>query len=156
MIEAKLGESTKAISDSTSKAFTQATESTASSAKYARAGKGGRRPAPSGEHRGQPQEPGQDILKDPKQRGVLGEYYLETVLKNVLPPNAYQMQYPFKDGTIVDAAVITKDGIIPVDSKFSLENYNRILESSDKTERERFKMPSRTISKSASMRRQNI
>jgi len=80
----------------------------------------------------------QDILKNPKQRGVLGEYYLETVLKNVLPPNAYQMQYPFKDGTIVDAAVLTKDGIIPIDSKFSLENYNRILESSDKVERERY------------------
>ena len=59
-------------------------------------------------------------------------------MKNVLPPNAYQMQYPFKDGTIVDAAVITKDGIIPVDSKFSLENYNRILEASDKIERERY------------------
>ena len=80
----------------------------------------------------------QDILKNPKQRGVLGEYYLEAVLKNVLPPNAYQIQYPFKDGTIVDAVVFTKDGIIPVDSKFSLENYNRILEASDKTERERY------------------
>jgi DNA recombination protein RmuC len=80
----------------------------------------------------------QDILKNPKQRGVLGEYYLETVLKNVLPPGSYQMQYPFKDGSIVDAVVKTKDGIIPVDSKFSLENYNRILESQDKIERERY------------------
>src|SRR3989344_4032221 len=42
----------------------------------------------------------QDILKNPKQRGVLGEYYLETLLKNVLPPGSYQMQYPFPDGTI--------------------------------------------------------
>ena len=80
----------------------------------------------------------QDILKNPKQRGVLGEYYLETVLKNVLPPGAYQMQYPFKDGTIVDAVVITKEGIIPVDSKFSLENYNRILEAPTSAERERY------------------
>ncbi|MCH8048836.1 DNA recombination protein RmuC [Patescibacteria group bacterium] len=80
----------------------------------------------------------QDILKNPKQRGVLGEYYLETVLKNVLPPDSYQMQYSFKDGTIVDAVVITKEGIIPVDSKFSLENYNRILESSTTDERERY------------------
>src|SRR3989344_2629961 len=40
----------------------------------------------------------QDILKNPKQRGILGEYYLETVLKNVLPPGSYQMQYEFKDG----------------------------------------------------------
>ena len=80
----------------------------------------------------------QDILKNPKQRGVLGEYYLETVLKNVLPPGAYQMQYSFKDGTIVDAVVITKEGIIPVDSKFSLENYNRILEAPTSAERERY------------------
>jgi DNA recombination protein RmuC len=80
----------------------------------------------------------QDILKNPKQRGVLGEYYLETVLKNVLPPGAYQMQYSFKDGSIVDAVVVTKEGIIPVDSKFSLENYNRILEAATPAERERY------------------
>ncbi|MBI2113026.1 MAG: DNA recombination protein RmuC [Candidatus Wildermuthbacteria bacterium] len=78
----------------------------------------------------------QDILKNPKQRGILGEYYLETVLKNVLPPNAFQMQYEFKDGTIVDAAVFVKDKIIPIDSKFSLENYNRILESRNPQEKE--------------------
>ncbi len=80
----------------------------------------------------------QDILKNPKQRGVLGEYYLETVLKNVLPPDSFQMQYAFRDGTIVDAAIFVKDKIIPVDSKFSLENYNRILESRDPAERERY------------------
>ena len=80
----------------------------------------------------------QDILKNPKQRGVLGEYYLETVLKNVLPPGSYQMQYEFKDGTIVDAAIFVKEKVIPVDSKFSLENYNHILESRDPAERERF------------------
>ncbi len=71
----------------------------------------------------------QDILKNPKQRGILGEYYLETVLKNVLPPGAYQMQYPFKDNVIVDAVVFVDKRIIPIDSKFSLENYNRILEA---------------------------
>lgn len=80
----------------------------------------------------------QDILKNPKQRGVLGEYYLETVLKNVLPPGAFHMQYAFKDGSIVDAVVVTKEGIIPVDSKFSLENYNRILEASTPSDRERY------------------
>ncbi len=47
----------------------------------------------------------QDILKNPKQRGVLGEYYLETLLKNILPPGSYSMQFPFPNGTIVDAAV---------------------------------------------------
>ncbi len=79
----------------------------------------------------------QDILKNPKQRGVLGEYYLEAVLKNVLPPGAYELQYKFKDNTAVDAIIKTKDGIIPIDSKFSLENYTRILEARDQAERER-------------------
>lgn len=79
----------------------------------------------------------QDILKNPKQRGVLGEYYLEAVLKNVLPPGSYQMQYPFKDGTIVDAAIFYQSKIIPIDSKFSLENYNKILEAKNDDERKR-------------------
>lgn len=79
----------------------------------------------------------QDILKNPKQRGILGEYYLETLLKNVLPPGSYQMQYPFPDGTIVDAVVFVKEKIIPIDSKFSLENYNRIVEERNETEKER-------------------
>ncbi len=73
----------------------------------------------------------QDILKNPKQRGILGEYYLETLLKNVLPAGSYQMQYGFPDGSIVDAVVFVKEKIIPVDSKFSLENYNRIVEERD-------------------------
>lgn len=79
----------------------------------------------------------QDILKNPKQRGVLGEYFLEETLKNVLPPNSYKMQYPFKDGTIVDAVVFVKDKIIPVDSKFSLENYEKILNTNDPETREK-------------------
>ncbi|PIY96978.1 MAG: DNA recombination protein RmuC [Candidatus Kerfeldbacteria bacterium CG_4_10_14_0_8_um_filter_42_10] len=73
----------------------------------------------------------QDILKNPKQRGVLGEYYLEETLKNVLPPNSYKMQYKFKDGEIVDAVVFVKEKIIPIDSKFTLENYERILNERD-------------------------
>lgn len=73
----------------------------------------------------------QDILKNPKQRGILGEYYLETLLKNILPPGGYAMQYGFADGTIVDAVVFVKDKIIPVDSKFSLENYNRMIEEKE-------------------------
>lgn len=77
----------------------------------------------------------QDILKNPKQRGVLGEYYLEETLRNVLPPNSYQMQYTFKDGSVVDAAVFVKDKIIPIDSKFSLETYERILNTSDEETR---------------------
>jgi DNA recombination protein RmuC len=79
----------------------------------------------------------ENILKNPKQRGILGEYYLETVLKNVLPPGSYQMQYAFPDNTIVDAVVFVKDKIIPIDSKFSLENYNRMIEEHDSTEKKR-------------------
>jgi len=75
----------------------------------------------------------QDILKNPKQRGVLGEYFLETLLKNVMAPGQYQMQYKFNDGSIVDAVIFVKDKIVPIDSKFSLENYNRILEENDPT-----------------------
>lgn len=69
----------------------------------------------------------QDVLKNPKHRGILGERMLEAVLQNVLPPGSYQMQYPFKDGTIVDAVIFFNEKIIPIDAKFSLENYNRVL-----------------------------
>jgi DNA recombination protein RmuC len=69
----------------------------------------------------------QDILKNPKQRGILGEYYLETVLKNVMAPGMYKIQYPFANGEIVDAVVFVNDKIVPIDSKFSLENYNRFI-----------------------------
>lgn len=84
----------------------------------------------------------QDILKNPKQRGVLGEYYLETLLKNVLPPGSYEMQHRLGksedgDDLIPDAVVFVKDKIIPVDSKFSLENYNKLAEATEQSERER-------------------
>ena len=81
----------------------------------------------------------QNVLSNPKQRGVLGEYYLETVLKNVLPPERFTLQYKFKDGETVDAAIfLDKNKILPIDSKFSLENYNRLVElEAGSTERER-------------------
>ncbi len=84
----------------------------------------------------------QDILKNPKQRGILGEYYLETLLKNCMPAGSYQMQYTFPKSPegelmIVDAVVFVKDKIIPIDSKFSLENYNRISETNIAAEKER-------------------
>ena len=76
------------------------------------------------------------ILKNPKQRGSLGEYYLDTLIKNVFSPNQYQMQYQFKNGDAVDAVIFIKDNkIIPIDSKFSLENYNKIIEEKDATRR---------------------
>jgi DNA recombination protein RmuC len=80
----------------------------------------------------------QDILKNPKQRGILGEYYLETLLKNILPSTNFQMQYKFSNSEIVDAVVFIKDKIIPIDSKFSLENYNRLVEEKNPIEKEKF------------------
>lgn len=80
----------------------------------------------------------QNVLQNPKQRGVFGEYHLENVLQNVLPPSRFQMQYKFRDGEIVDAAIFLEKGkILPIDSKFSLENYNRIVDETDQSVRER-------------------
>lgn len=78
----------------------------------------------------------QKVLKNQKQRGNLGEAGLKLILDNVLPPDAYTMQYRFSDGEIVDAAIKTKDGIIPVDAKFSLDNYTRIIHEDDQEQRE--------------------
>lgn len=80
----------------------------------------------------------QNVLQNPKQRGVFGEYYLESVLDNILPPKNFRMQYKFKNGDIVDAVVFLEKGqILPIDSKFSLENYNRMIGESTKPEREK-------------------
>lgn len=86
----------------------------------------------------------QDVLQNPKQRGILGEYYLETVLQNVLPPESFQMQYRFVNGEIVDAVVFVKERVIPIDAKFSLENYNRALEARDPAEKERYEKAFKT------------
>lgn len=80
----------------------------------------------------------QNVLANPKQRGVLGEYYLSQVLENVLPPDRFQLQYKFKDGEIVDAIIKLEDKMLVVDSKFSLENYNRLIEATDKVARDGF------------------
>jgi len=81
----------------------------------------------------------QNVLQNPKQRGVFGEFYLDSVLGNVLPPGAYQLQHKFKNGDIVDAAILLDKGkILPVDSKFSLENYNRMIDAKDKITREQY------------------
>lgn len=85
----------------------------------------------------------QNILKNPKQRGVLGEYWLETLLGNVLPKESYKMQYTVGGDEqtgqklIADAAIFIRDQIIPIDAKFSLENYNRMMEEADPTRREK-------------------
>ena len=71
------------------------------------------------------------ILGNQKQRGIFGEIQLENLLSNVLPPEIFQMQYTFKSGDIVDAIIKVNENIIPIDAKFSLDNYNRMIESSD-------------------------
>lgn len=71
----------------------------------------------------------QNVLQNPKQRGVLGEFYLKQILENMLPPGAYELQYKMGEGMIVDAIIRLDDKILPIDSKFSLENYNRLVEA---------------------------
>jgi len=74
----------------------------------------------------------QNVLQNPKQRGVLGEYYLNQVLENVMPPGRFKLQHKFKNGDMVDAVIILDKGkLLPIDSKFSLENYNRLVEEKD-------------------------
>lgn len=74
------------------------------------------------------------ILSNQKQRGILGEIQLENLLANVLPPELFQMQYSFNSGEAVDAIVKVGSFVIPIDAKFSLDNYNKMIESEDKTE----------------------
>lgn len=71
------------------------------------------------------------VLKNQKQRGNLGEAGLELILSNILPPDRFKMQYDFKNGETVDAAIFVKEGIVPVDAKFPLENYIRLLDEKD-------------------------
>ncbi|MGB1206148.1 MAG: DNA recombination protein RmuC [Chitinophagales bacterium] len=77
------------------------------------------------------------ILQNPKQRGILGEYFLEASLASVLGQNQYKMQYRFSNKEIVDAAVFFRDKIVPIDSKFSLEKYNQMQTTSDKIAKKR-------------------
>jgi DNA recombination protein RmuC len=71
------------------------------------------------------------VLKHQKQRGNLGEASLELILSNILPPNSFKMQYEFPGGETVDAAIFVKEGILPIDAKFSLDNYNRLANETD-------------------------
>ncbi|MDQ3123867.1 MAG: DNA recombination protein RmuC [bacterium] len=72
----------------------------------------------------------QNVLQNPKQRGVLGEFYLEQILQNLLPPGSFALQYKLGEGLIVDAVIKLDGKVLPIDSKFSLENYNRLVEAS--------------------------
>jgi len=74
----------------------------------------------------------QNVLQNPKQRGVVGEYHLRSILENVLPPELFALQHKFRNGDTVDAVIfMDKKKMLPVDSKFSLENYNRLVEAKD-------------------------
>jgi DNA recombination protein RmuC len=76
------------------------------------------------------------ILTHQKQRGNLGEASLQLALENMLPATAYKLQYGFPGGDTVDAIIITKDGMIPVDAKFSLDNYRRLVDETNPERRE--------------------
>jgi DNA recombination protein RmuC len=73
----------------------------------------------------------QKVLTHQKQRGNLGEASLELILSNMLAPGQYEMQYYFANGEVVDAVIHTKDGIIPIDAKYSLDNYQRLMNADD-------------------------
>lgn len=75
------------------------------------------------------------VLRNQKTRGALGELGLELILGNMLPPDQYQLQYQFSDGKMVDAIIHTQEGYIPVDAKFSMDNYRRIMDEKNEDKR---------------------
>jgi DNA recombination protein RmuC len=81
----------------------------------------------------------QEILKAPKLRGILGEFFLGELLTQILPASYFTLQHPFKSGEIVDAMIHLGEGGVPVDSKFPLENFKRMIESSNDEERRGFR-----------------
>jgi len=79
----------------------------------------------------------EDLLKPPKVRGNLGETFLEQALREALPPGVWTMRHVFPDGTVVDAAIHLGGRIVPVDSKFPLENFRRAREAPEEADRRR-------------------
>ena len=86
----------------------------------------------------------QEILRAPKLRGTLGELFLGDLLGQILPPNHFTLQYAFRRGEVVDAVIHLGQGLVPIDSKFPLENFRRVIESQGdeekKASRKRFVM----------------
>ena len=80
----------------------------------------------------------EELLRAPKLRGGLGEYLLEDLLKQVLPANHFEMQYHFRNGQAVDAIIRTSDRIVPIDSKFPLENFRKMISSDNDSEKKIF------------------
>lgn len=81
----------------------------------------------------------QELLRVPKFRGGFAETMLENLLAQILPKNYFQMQYKFKSGEIVDAAIILGGGIVPVDAKFPLENFKRMSELENEAEKNQYR-----------------
>lgn len=80
----------------------------------------------------------QEFLKSPKLRGNIGEQILNELLTQMLPKNSFTLQYTFKNGEKVDAAIKTSGGIVPIDSKFPMENFRKMNDAKDDKERSRF------------------
>jgi len=77
----------------------------------------------------------QEILQPPKLRGALGELFLAEILAQILPADHYRLQYQFKGGETVDAVIMLHLGLVPIDAKFPLENFKRIIASAEEDER---------------------
>lgn len=80
----------------------------------------------------------QEFLNSPKLRGNIGEQVLKELLSQFLPKSTYKIQYRFKTGSIVDAAIITESGIIPIDSKFPMQNFKKMHSVEDQKEKKLF------------------
>lgn len=80
----------------------------------------------------------EELLRAPKLRGGLGEYLLEDLLKQILPAQHIEMQYRFRNGSIVDAVIRTSDRLVPIDSKFPLENFRKMMTTNIETEKKTF------------------
>jgi len=79
----------------------------------------------------------QDFLRSPKLRGNIGEQVLRDLLEQVLPREHFSLHYGFKEGQIVDAVIKTERGIIPIDSKFPMENFKKVMKSASEEEKEK-------------------
>ena len=80
----------------------------------------------------------QEFLRSPKLRGNLGEQILSDLLAQTIPQEKFSLQYQFREGQKVDAAVKTVGGIIPIDAKFPLENFRKYTQAEDEREKEGF------------------
>jgi len=76
----------------------------------------------------------QDILRPPKLRGGMGELLLADLLRQILPPHSFELQHGFKGGERVDAVIRLGAGMVPVDAKFPLENFRKIIDSKNEEE----------------------